>query len=213
MNPIIDNDNLRKWFTDLQQELESAYLATETPWQQSGFSGPIERWVACRRPIADCMKDPGAFLDIGCANGYLLECVLAWAGEKGVQINPWGLDLSEQLVDLAKERLPSHQERLFVGNALFWNPPRLFDYVRTELCYVPGDYQSYYLERLLHEYVTPGGKLLVTEYRSRNQSTSEPWIDNRLRELGYIVESTVSGFWQNQELTRVAIICHPATHI
>ncbi len=207
MNAIMDDDHLKQWFAGLQEELETPYLAAETPWQQSGFSGPIERWVACRRPIADCMTEPGAFLDIGCANGYLLECVLRWAGERAVQIDPWGLDLSERLVKLARDELADHKEKLFVGNALFWQPPRLFDYVRTELCYVPDEYVRRYIDRLLNEYVAPGRKLLVAEYRSRKQSSSGPWVDDNLCELGFTVESCASGFWQSQELTRVAIVC------
>ncbi|MBN1436305.1 MAG: methyltransferase domain-containing protein [Sedimentisphaerales bacterium] len=203
----MNDDDIKQWFAGLQRELETAYLAAETAWQQSGFSGPIERWVACRRVIADCMKESGTFLDIGCANGYLLECVLGWAGERGVEIDPWGLDLSERLVGWAKERLGNHKEKLFVGNGLFWEPPRLFDYVRTELCYVPNECVHSYIERILNEYLTPGGKLLVAEYRSRGQSSSGPWVDDNLRELGFAVESCVGGFWQSQELTRVAMVC------
>lgn len=198
---------LKEWFSSLQRELETAYLAAEEPWKQSGFSGPIERWVACRQPIAKCMTKPGAFLDIGCANGYLLESVVKWAGERQIQIDPWGLDLSQQLVTLAKDRLADHKEKLFIGNALTWQPVRMFDYVRTELCYVPQKYHGQYISQLLKEYVCPGGKLLVTEYRSRKQPSPGPWIDETLGDLGFEVESYVSGFWQGQELTRVAIVC------
>ena len=72
----MDNDELKEWFARLQEMLEPSYLAAAEPWKQSGFSGPFERWVACRRPIAKCMTAPGAFLDIGCANGYLLDIQL-----------------------------------------------------------------------------------------------------------------------------------------
>ena len=76
------------------------------PRRQSGFSGPAEPWEACRRPIADC---------------------------RDKSIEPWGLDLSEKLVTLARRRLPSAADNLFPGNGLTWQPPRTFDYVRTEL--------------------------------------------------------------------------------
>ena len=202
----MDDRELNRWFARVQQELEPSYLAAAEPWQQSGFSGPFERWVACRRTIADCMTAPGAVLDIGCANGYLLQCVLQWTAEKGIQIDPWGLDLSGKLVPLARSRLREHAAKLFVGNALTWRPPRTFDYVRTELCYVPEEYHGPYVSRLLDEYLCPGGKLLVAEYRSRRQSSAGPWVDDKLRDLGFAVESCVSGLWQGQELTRVAIV-------
>ncbi len=203
----MDNDELKEWFTCLQQELEPAYLAATEPWRQSGFSGPFERWVACRRPIAECMTAPGTFLDIGCANGYLLECVLQWTAENGVQIDPWGIDLSERVLALAKDQLAAHAEKLFVDNALSWQPPRRFDCVRTELCYVPREYQRPYVSRLLDEYLRPDGKLLVTEYRSRRESSAGPWIDDALGDSGFAVDSCASGFWEGKELTRVAVVC------
>ena len=100
----MDNYQLNEWFSSLKQELESAYIQHDEPWKQSGFSGPEDRWLALRKPIADCIDKPGSFLDIGCANGYLLECIMKWTGERGISITPYGLDLSEKLVELAKNK-------------------------------------------------------------------------------------------------------------
>jgi hypothetical protein len=47
-------------------------------------------------------------------------------------------DFSEKLAGLARERLPHWRERIFTGNALVWEPPARFDFVRTELVYVHG---------------------------------------------------------------------------
>jgi len=115
-------EELRQWFADMKQELEYAYLMYDEPWKQSGFAGPEERWIKCRRPIAKCVDKSGSFLDIGCANGYLLECLMRWASEQGNTIVPYGLDISEKLVRLAKQRLPRYTSNLFVGNAWSWNP-------------------------------------------------------------------------------------------
>jgi SAM-dependent methyltransferase len=197
---------LEAWFTSNRQTLETAYLAAEEPWRQSGFSGPLERWEACRRPIADCIVAPGTFLDIGCANGFLLECLLRWTAERGIRIEPWGLDLSEKLLALARRRLPDHASNLLVGNALTWRPARRLDYVRTELCYVPENYDRRYVRHLIDDVVAPGGRLLVAEYRSRRDPSSGPWIDDVLAGLGFIVDSTASGFWEGKELTRIAVV-------
>jgi 2-polyprenyl-3-methyl-5-hydroxy-6-metoxy-1,4-benzoquinol methylase len=102
----LDDEQRRQWFDSLRDTLTTAYLKGREPWQQSGFSGPAERWVACRRPVADCVDSDGAFLDIGCANGYLLECLLARTARRGLRIEPWGLDLSGKLVAVARRRLP-----------------------------------------------------------------------------------------------------------
>jgi len=69
---------LKSWFENMHMVLETAYLSHREPWRQSGMSGPEDRWTALRKPVADCMEYDGS-LDIGCANGYLIECCLRWA--------------------------------------------------------------------------------------------------------------------------------------
>ena len=167
MNPT----ELQAWFDHIHTLLESAYLAQTEPWRQSGHSGPAERWEALRKPVADCIDRSGSFLDIGCANGYLLECCLRWTAERGIQIEPFGLDISAPLVELAKQRLPAFAANFYVGNGFYWIPPRTFDFVRTELVYVPAEYEREYVLRLLREVVSPGGCLLVANY---NEGLPDP---------------------------------------
>jgi SAM-dependent methyltransferase len=199
--------DLPAWFDDVRSILEPAYLAAPTPWQQSGKSGSYEDWVRLRIPIAECVQQPGAFLDIGCANGFLLECLLDWTRRKAVPIEPYGLDMSEKLLTLAKLRLPDYGSHLFAANAWDWQPPRRFDYVRTELVYVPANLRFAYLTRLLHKFLTTGGSLLVAHYRSRAEDLTRDWVDEELRALEFKVAGTTSGFDSaGQERTRVAII-------
>src|SRR5262249_46774504 len=143
---------------------ENKYLSGIEPWQQSGFSGPAERWERLRKPIADCVIKSGTFFDIGCANGYLIECILNWTKQRAVSITPYGLDISQPLINLAKQRLPKYSDNLFVGNALYWEPKQQFDYVRTELVYVPEEYYKEFISSILSLFLTEQGKLLVTEY-------------------------------------------------
>ena len=98
----MNSEDLDRWFEHTRQVLETAYLSHPEAWKQSGMSGPEERWISLRKPIAECIDRPGSFLDIGCANGYLLECCLKWTAERGIQIDPYGLDLSAPLVELAR---------------------------------------------------------------------------------------------------------------
>ncbi len=157
-------EELNRYFEKVRTVLEEAYLSHEEPWRQSGSSGPEERWVARRKPIADCIDHSGSFLDIGCANGYLLECCLRWTAERGLQIDPYGVDLSPRLVALARQRLPQYADHLFVGNAWEWIPPWRFDFVRTELVYVPTEHERQYVQFLREHYLQPGGRLLVANY-------------------------------------------------
>ena len=69
-------------FLQRVRELESVYLGEADPIRQSGFSAGPERWCAERAPILEAITASGSLLDIGCANGYLLECLIEWgAGE------------------------------------------------------------------------------------------------------------------------------------
>ncbi len=157
----MNSEDLDRWFEHTHQVLETAYLSHPEAWRQSGMSGPEERWISLRKPVADCIDHLGSFLDIGCANGYFLECCLKWTAERGIKIDPYGLDLSAPLVKLARQRLPQFADHFFAGNAYFWQPIRRFDFVRTELVYVPAENERSYVERMIQFYQEPEGKLLV----------------------------------------------------
>jgi len=200
---------LARWFSTIKETLESAYLRTTEPWKQSGFCGPEERWTRLRKPIADCVEEPGTFLDIGCANGYLLECVMKWTAERAISIVPYGLDLSEKLVALAKARLPAYQDNQFVGNGWDWHNPRRFHYVRTELVYVPEELQKDYVQRIIDRCLEPEGKLLVCGYTSSKRLDIKPDVDRKLTDWGFRVERTASGFDKGVEATRVAVVGKP----
>ena len=207
----MDPRSLDAWFSNLKQVLESAYLKCDTPWGQSGFAGPMERWTRLRRPIADLVDRSGSFLDIGCANGFLLECLLRWTSGRGLTVAPYGLDLSERLVALARDRLPACRDHFYVGNAWDWEPPRSFDFVRLELCYVPTECQREFVDRVLRRFLSPGGSVLVADYRSSSEAASSMvWVDEELRGSGFRVSECASGFdAEGRELTRIARVCRP----
>lgn len=185
---------LQGWFDEVRHILQSAYIAAPTPWQQSGKGGTFEEWVRLRIPISECITRSGTFLDIGCANGFLLECLLGWTKMKGLDLIPYGLDYAPLLVEMAQQRLSAFKEHIFLGNGWDWQPPRRFTYIRTEGVYVPRNLQAAYLKRLLSEFLEDDGRLLVTHYRSGNEDLTRDWIDEDLRAEGFNVTSTISGF-------------------
>ena len=161
---------------------ELPYLRGENPRAQSGFGGDDGRWELARRPIATAIDRDGSFLDVGCANGYLLESVLRWAE---YQIEPFGLDFAPRLVELARQRLPHWSDRIFLGEALSWDPPRRFDFVRTELCYVTPACERSLLERLIDRVVAPSGRLIVCSYGSPRSGVPTEPVAARLRSWGF----------------------------
>lgn len=134
------------WHGEIRRLIVPAYLAAATPWAGSGKSGSAEDWEHARSHIAHALDRDGSFLDIGCANGYLLECLPRWTTHA---IDRYGLDIAPELVDLARNRLPELADRLWVGNAMDWDPPHRFTYVRTGLEYVPRPRRRELVERLL----------------------------------------------------------------
>lgn len=167
------------FFVQQQAIHEAKYLAGTNPRQQSGFGRDARDWERFRRSVVAPVDRDGSFLDIGCANGLLMESVVAWARDGGHRIEPFGLDISEKLAELARRRLPQWRDRILVGNALFWEPPMRFDFVRTELVYVPPSCRRQYAERLLDRFVSPGGRLIICSYGSSRPEgdRAEPLVD------------------------------------
>ncbi len=154
---------------------EAHYLAAGTPAGGSGHSGDAGSWEAVRRPVAAAIDRSGTFLDVGCANGLLMESVARWTEH---DVEPYGLDFAPRLVEEARRRLPQWSDRIFLGDARTWEPPRRFDFVRTELVYVEESERRAFVERLLQRVVAPGGRLIVCGYGG--DSVRAP-----LREWGY----------------------------
>jgi SAM-dependent methyltransferase len=162
------------YFLQRRAQHEASYLAGSTPRQQSGFGRSALDWERFRRPIVEPIHKDGSFLDVGCANGLLMESVDAWTKESGLEVEVFGLDISVELVELAQRRLPHWHDRIFAGNALLWEPPAKFDFVRTELVYVPPSRRREYVERLLEHFVAPDGKLILCAYGSSRPEGVRP---------------------------------------
>ena len=145
------------------RSLEEQYLLRTDPLGQSGCISNEVRWRR-REFILKAINTDGDILDVGCANGYLLECLVSWGKERGLTLIPYGVDLGSGLIELAKERLPQFASNFYVANAWDWQTPRQFKYVYTLYDAVPKDYFGEYVERLLSRVVEPGGRLIVGGY-------------------------------------------------
>ena len=136
-------------FLQQLKKLEESYLAEGDPIRQSGFGGGPVRWRAEREPILEAIEMDGDLLDVGCANGFLLECLVEWAGERGIALAPYGIDQGAKLIEIARQRLPAYKSNFYVGNVWDWEPPRQFQYVYTMHDCVPIEFLEEYLQRLL----------------------------------------------------------------
>jgi SAM-dependent methyltransferase len=173
--------------------LEDAYLQTDDPIRQSGFGGGAERWRAERSPILQAVTGDGDLLDIGCANGYLAECLVGWGAERGDRLTPHGIDLGERLIAEARRRLPQYADNFVIANGWDWRPGRYFRYVYTLSDAVPLEMLQEYVERLMRNVVAPGGRLIVGSYGSRSRGTPPLPMAEVLRSHGFQVAGEANG--------------------
>lgn len=167
--------------------LEPSYLRGATPQAGSGFGGDAAQWRERREPIVDGIDRSGSFLDLGCANGLLMESVRTWAAERGHLIEPYGVDLAPGLVDLARRRLPQWADRIELGNAIDWRPlgARRFTFVHALLDLVPVRRRLDLIRHALDNLTEPGGRLLVSHYQSAGGTDLS--AAQHLRRLGLLV--------------------------
>jgi len=180
-------DGLPPEFLQHLEKLEEAYLRESDPIRQSGFNGGAQRWLAERSPILIPVTSDGSFLDVGCANGYLLECLVRWASDTGVTLTPFGVDYSARLVALARERLPRFSDHFHIANAWGWTPPRRFQYVYSVFDCVPQALLGDYVRHLKTHVVAPRGRLILGAYGSRSRNELPARIDELLEALRYTV--------------------------
>jgi hypothetical protein len=154
-----------EFYADNLRTLERSYLRGRTPQEGSGFGGDQLAWRQARRHITEAIAADGSFLDVGCANGLLMESVAAWA------------------------------DRIWAGNAIDWVPPRgrRFDYVHILLDCVPVRRRADLIRHHLAHTLRPAtGRLLVSDYAA-DPATGNPGAAGTLRSLGIPCMGQTSG--------------------
>lgn len=170
-----------EWHARVLGVVEPAYLSATTEQMGSGHSGTPEEWEASRGLVMEAVDRPGTFLDVGCANGLLMASVERWSRDRGLVVEPYGVDISPRLAELARRRYPKWRERIWTANAYSWRPPLRFELVRTGLEYVPASRRESFVRHLLEHVVAPGGRLIVGK---NNENRGESAIAESLRAWG-----------------------------
>ncbi|MEY9948363.1 class I SAM-dependent methyltransferase [Kitasatospora sp. GAS1066B] len=177
------------WHEAVLAIIEPAYLSASNPRAQSGHSGDSDRWRYARSLLADALPGDGSFLDIGCANGHLMETLTEWGAEAGIVIEPYGVEISAPLAELARARCPQWADRIWTANAANWLPSRRFDIIRTGLDYVPSPLRASYIEHLLNQALVPGGRLVVGVF---NEERDQHLLERQVASFGYTVAGRVT---------------------
>jgi SAM-dependent methyltransferase len=161
-----------EYFEALRAAIAEHYLAEPgNPYRQSGRSNGAARWEETRRCIADAVDRDGHFMDVGCANGLLLETLERWCRDKGVTLTPHGLDFVPELVSLARARHPERADAFEVANAWDWQPRRRYDYVRIGVDTMRPVDRAELVQRVFARAVADGGRLIVCHYRNTGDAS------------------------------------------
>src|SRR5579885_447810 len=184
----ISND----YYANLLRMLEDKYVAADRNGDLAGGSGSgggLVRWERKRRVIAAAFDRGGTWLDVGCANGLLMETVTAWTAQKGTHLEPYGLELSPRIAERARIRVARWADRIWCGNVMVWKPPMRFDYVTLLPEYAPPELRATMIERVLRSFLNDGGRLIVCCYRPGSAPGAHtgdgPSAPALLRELGF----------------------------
>jgi 2-polyprenyl-3-methyl-5-hydroxy-6-metoxy-1,4-benzoquinol methylase len=155
----IDED---EWHEAMAALIKPAYLAADNPYAQAGHGGNAATWEASRGFIAEALHRSGTFLDVGCASGILMESVHRWGAARNLVIEPYGLDIVPEFVELARRRLPQWADRIDVGNIRTWQPQgNRFDYVLIRPEYAPASRRADMVRHIVRHVLKPGGRLIV----------------------------------------------------
>ncbi len=149
----------------------------------------------------------GDLLDVGCANGYLLECLVHWGRERGRVLTPHGIDLGPRLIGLAKARHPGLAANFHAADIHDWHPPRRYRFVYSIVHVVPESLLVPYARGLLDRVVAPGGRLILGAYGSRSASLPPFDVAGHLASHGVVVAGHAVG--GDPPLTAFAWVARP----
>jgi hypothetical protein len=163
------HDSDDEYYERVRALLEDYYVSADERGDVFGGSGStgedMTSWEGKRRVIARAFDRAGGWLDVGCANGLLMETLAAWVAERGHRIEPYGLELSNRIAERARKRLPHWATRIWTGNVMKFEPPIRFDYVTALTDVVPIQSRGALLKRLARLYLKRGGRLILSCYR------------------------------------------------
>ena len=176
-----------EWHRRVLAVVEPAYLAGDER-MGSGHSGTAQEWERSRSIVMAAIDRDGTFLDVGCANGLLMASVHRWSAGLGLRVEPYGVDISTALAELARLRYPQWAQHIWTANAASWRPPMRFDVVRTGLEYVPTDRRQAFVQHLVDHVVRPGGRLIIGKTNEDRRAPAEdgtPGVAATVRSWGW----------------------------
>ena len=183
VNAALENNEITKdeWYEINNVYFTKLYLSSDSPRAQSGHGGDEFHYAFSHLPIVEAIYKNGTFLDVGCANGHLMEMVHKWTAAVGFELQVYGVDISEGLLELARSRLPQWHDRFFLGNSFYWKPEQKFDYIHIGgLGQVPEDDEHIFFEHLMENYLVDGGRMILGPYWCTDEDSRYKGVEKLL---------------------------------
>jgi hypothetical protein len=204
--PSLGRMDQRAWNERTRRLLEESYLQAGTGPGGSGCGHDEAGWERRRRPLVEAFDRSGSWLDVGCANGYLLETLPVWAARRGFRLEPFGLELIPSVSDLARKRLPHLAERIYTGDVTEWEPPRRWTFVTALSDAVPPSGLAGLVRRLLERFAERGGRVIISSYGSSRRREPAEAFAERLVADGFEVAGSAQAIVSAIVVTQTAWI-------
>ena len=192
------------WNKRTRARLEESYLQARTASGGSGCGRDESGWEILRRPLVEAFDRSGTWLDVGCANGLLLETLPMWAEGRGFQVEPFGLEFIPSVADLARARLPHLAERIYTGDVTEVDPLRRWTFVTALTDAVPPSGLGGLLRLLRDRFAEPGGRVIVSSYGSSSRSEPAEDVVERLVQEGFSVAGSAQAIDSGIVVTQTA---------
>lgn len=156
----------------------------------SGFLGNYLEWEQARGLYLKLIEKPGKILDLGCANGFLLDFIIK---SKKFNLIPFGVDLNEDLIKIAKELFPKYSANFVTQDINDFKSEEKFDYI---LAYFPFFKKKDFLKRL-YSMLKNGGRIIIALYDEK--ANEFDIFEENIKETGFLP----SGVIEEKNLTKL----------
>jgi SAM-dependent methyltransferase len=124
--------------------------------KDSDFRGSYHSWRLAREILNQHIAGGGMVLDLGCANGFLLACLLLWHPQGFI---PFGIDIDPARIEIARRLMSAFTSNFYVHNFFAQEWP----VVGADIIIAPWQPESSFITNCLQR----APKVIFTAYDDR----------------------------------------------
>ncbi len=152
------------------------------------MSDSYEAWETSRKFISEEIDHDGTLMDIGCANGWLLLCLMVWSGKN---LTPYGIDIDKKHISDSKSLFPEYENNFTLLDLRNFTKishlslPKKYDYILWSV-WENWDFSKSGIREveMLKNSKTENGKLLLAFY-----SEGEKQYEASMQKINFLEKS------------------------